>query len=147
MFYSLGILKRCESVKLSLPVRTARAFIINFSGSNLEFMIMASLFMASLFCFFLVLFTNIGARCTHLGLLKGRRPLSSCYLGISLPRFYGLAAWAELFKAGLRQPRVSARFELRFERLKSSSVLIVLVYKLMIGSSKNNRENYPRKCF
>ena len=55
--------------------------------------------------------------------------------------------WAELFKAGLRQPRVSARFELRFESLKSISVLILFVYKLMIGSSKNNRENYLRKCF
>ena len=43
---------------------------------------------------------------------------------------------AELFKAGLD----SARFEFRFESLKSISVL-------MIGSSKNNRENYPRKCF
>ena len=36
--------------------------------------------------------------------------------------------WAELFKAGL------------------GSVLILLVYKMMIGRSKNNRENYPRKC-
>ena len=50
---------------------------------------------------------------------------------------------AELFKAGLD----SARFEFRFESLKSISVLMLFVYKLMIGSSKNNRENYPRKCF
>ena len=35
---------------------------------------------------------------------------------------------AELFKAGLRQPRVSARFEFRFESLKSISVLILFVY-------------------
>ena len=35
----------------------------------------------------------------------------------------------------------------RFESLKSISVLILFVYKVMIGSSKNNRENYPRKCF
>ena len=54
---------------------------------------------------------------------------------------------AELFEAGLRLPRVSARFEFRFESLKSISVLILFVYKLMIGSSKNNRENYPRKTF
>ena len=27
------------------------------------------------------------------------------------------------------------------------SVLVLFVYKLMIGSSKNNRENFPRKCF
>ena len=42
---------------------------------------------------------------------------------------------------------VSARFEFRFDSLKSISVLILFVYKLIIGSSKNNRENYPRKWF
>ena len=31
--------------------------------------------------------------------------------------------------------------------LKSISALILFVYKLMIGSSKNSTENYPRKCF
>ena len=31
------------------------------------------------------------------------------------------------------------RFKLRFESLKSISVLILFVYKLMIGSCKNNR--------
>ena len=35
---------------------------------------------------------------------------------------------------------VSARFEFRFESLKSISVLILFVYKMMIGSPKNNRE-------
>ena len=45
------------------------------------------------------------------------------------------------------QSWVSTRFEFRFESLKSISVLILFVYKLMIGSSKNSRENYPRKCF
>ena len=40
----------------------------------------------------------------------------------------------------------SARFEFTFESLKSISVLILFVYKLIIGSSKNNRENYPSKC-
>ena len=39
------------------------------------------------------------------------------------------------------------KFKVRFESLKSISVLILFVYKLMIGSSKNNRENYPRKFF
>ena len=43
--------------------------------------------------------------------------------------------------------RVSAKFELRFESLKSISALILFVYKLMIGSSKNSTENYARKCF
>ena len=41
----------------------------------------------------------------------------------------------------------SARFDFRYESLKSISVLILFVYKLIIGSSKINRENYPRKCF
>ena len=39
------------------------------------------------------------------------------------------------------------RFEFRFESLKSILVLILFFYKLMIGSPKNNREYYPRKCF
>ena len=39
------------------------------------------------------------------------------------------------------------KFKFRFESLKSISILIPFVYKLMIVSSKNNRENYPRKCF
>ena len=30
--------------------------------------------------------------------------------------------------------------------LKSVSALILFVYKLMIGSSKNSIKNYPRKC-
>ena len=45
---------------------------------------------------------------------------------------------AEMFKVGLRYQRVSARFEFRFESLTSISVLILFVYRLMIGSSKNN---------
>ena len=56
---------------------------------------------------------------------------------------------AELFKGG--QVKIiqgySARFEFRFESFKRISLLILFEYKLMIGSSKNNRENYPRKCF
>ena len=63
------------------------------------------------------------------------------------PSVNALMAWAELFKAGLRWPRVSVRFELRFESWKSISDLILFVYKLMIGSSKNSKEKYPRKCF
>ena len=37
------------------------------------------------------------------------------------------------------------KFEFRFESLKSISVLILFVYKLMIGSSKINRENTLEK--
>ena len=72
-------------VSFPLPVRTARAFILNFSGWNLEFMIMASLF-----CFV----TNINARCTHLGVLKRKTAAFILLFGISHPRSYGLAAWA-----------------------------------------------------
>ena len=57
------------------------------------------------------------------------------------------AAWAGFFEAGLRYPRVSAKFELKYESLKSKSSLILFTYNLMIGYSKKNRENYPRKCF
>jgi len=39
------------------------------------------------------------------------------------------------------------RFEFRFESLKRISVLILFVYKLMIGSSKNNRENIRENAF
>ena len=39
------------------------------------------------------------------------------------------------------------RFEFRFERLKSSSVLILLVYKLMIGSSKKPRKYIRENAF
>ena len=39
------------------------------------------------------------------------------------------------------------RFEFRYESLKIISVLILFVYKLIIESFKNIRENYPRKCF
>ena len=44
-------------------------------------------------------------------------------------------AWAGLFKAGLRLSRLSAKFELRYERLKSKFSLILFVNKLMIGCS------------
>ena len=50
---------------------------------------------------------------------------------------------AGLFEAGLREPRVSAKFELKYESLKSKFSLIPFAYKLMIGYSKKNRENYP----
>ena len=73
-------------VSFPLPVRTARAFIINFPGSNLEFMAMASLF-----CFVL----QISVRDVHTwGLLNGKTAAFILLFGISHPRFYGLAAWA-----------------------------------------------------
>ena len=69
-----------------LPVRTARAFIVNFPGSNLEFMIMASLF-----CF---VYKYQCANSTHLGALKRNTAAFILLFGISHSRFYGLAAWA-----------------------------------------------------
>ena len=44
-------------------------------------------------------------------------------------------AWAGLFKAEVRLYRVSAKFELTYERLKSKFSLILFVNKLMIGCS------------
>ena len=61
------------------------------------------------------------------------------------PRDFAL--WAELFKAGLRYPRVSSKFEFRYESLKSKFSLIIFVNNLMIGYSKKNRENCPRNAF
>ena len=52
-----------------------------------------------------------------------------------------------MFEARLRQPRVSAKFELRYESLKSKFSIILLAFNLMIGYSKKNGENYPREYF
>ena len=58
--------------------------------------------------------------------------LSVFSLAKSLPLILEISATyrAELFKAGLRKPRISARFEFRYESLKSISILILFVYKL-----------------
>ena len=53
-------------------------------------------------------------------------------------------ARAGLFKAGLRKPRVTAKFEVRYESLKSKFSLILFNYNLMTGYFKKNIENYPR---
>ena len=45
-----------------------------------------------------------------------------------------------LFEAGLRKPWVSAKFELRCERLKSKVSLILFAYNLIIGYSKNKKK-------
>ena len=67
------------------------------------------------------------------------RPLKdSCCL--TFVKLLILLIRAELLKAGLRYPRVGAKFEFRFESLKSISVLILFAYKLMIGSSKDNKD-------
>ena len=53
----------------------------------------------------------------------------------------------DLFKAGLRQPGVSAKFEFRYESLKSKFSFILFAYYSMIGCSKKNRENYRENAF
>ena len=58
-----------------------------------------------------------------------------------------LMARAGLFEGGLRYPRVSANFELRYESLKSQFSWILFAYNLMIGYAKKNTENYQRECF
>ena len=45
------------------------------------------------------------------------------------------------------QPMVSSKFEFRYEHSNSKFSLILFVNNLMIGHSKKNRENCPRKCF
>ena len=40
-----------------------------------------------------------------------------------------------------------AKFEFRYESLKSKSTFILFAYNLMIGCSIKNRENYRGNCF
>ena len=54
---------------------------------------------------------------------------------------------AGFIKAGLRKPRFTTKFEFRYKSLKGKFSSILSVHYLMIGYSKNNRENCPRKCF
>ena len=54
---------------------------------------------------------------------------------------------AGLSEAGLRSPKVTVKYELRYGSLKSKFSLILFAYNLMIGYSKNNGENYLRECF
>ena len=60
---------------------------------------------------------------------------------------YEIASRPGCSKLGQDKPRVSAKFELRYESLKSKFSLIHFAYNLMIGYSKKNRENYPRDFF
>ena len=75
-------------------------------------------------------------------MLDRHRAISRCAFGVAW-----LKPRAGLFEAGLRQLRVSAKFEFRYKSLKSKFSLILLAYNLMIGYFKKNRENYPRECF
>ena len=56
-------------------------------------------------------------------------------------------SWAGLFKAGLRKPRVSAKYKFRYESLKIRLSLILFACNVMNWCSKKNSENYPGKCF
>ena len=48
---------------------------------------------------------------------------------------------------GYDNPGLVRNLNSDMESLKSKFSLILLVNNLMIGSSKKNRENRPRKCF
>ena len=52
-----------------------------------------------------------------------------------------------LFKEGLSQPRVSAKFDFRYETLRSQFSFILSAYNLIIGCSKKKRGNYPGNTF
>ena len=54
---------------------------------------------------------------------------------------------AGLFEAGLRQLRVCAKFELRYESLKSKFSLTLFAYNLMIGYAKKIEKIIWRECF
>ena len=54
---------------------------------------------------------------------------------------------AGLFEAGLRKPRVSANFELRYESLKSLFSWILFAYNLMIGYAKKIGKIIPEGAF
>ena len=58
---------------------------------------------------------------------------------------HSVSTRAGLFEAGLRYPRVSAKFELKYESSKSKFSLILFAYNLMIGYSKKNKENLSEK--
>ena len=54
---------------------------------------------------------------------------------------------AELFIAGLKLARVSAKLEFRHVSLNGKFSLTLFVYNLTIVCSKNSREMYPSGCF
>ena len=79
-------------------------------------------------------------------LIVKHQPSTFSYMLCNTP-LEGVTFQGPVVQSWVKIPRVSARLEFRFESLKRISVLILFVYKLMIGSSKNSTENCPRKCF
>ena len=77
--------KQALSVKLPLPVRTARAFIINFFRFGFRIHD-HGISLCS------VLFPNVSARCAHLAALKRKTAAFILLFRISHPRFYGLGS-------------------------------------------------------
>ena len=56
--------------------------------------------------------------------------------------------WARLFKAELRKPRVSEKFEFRDMKAKKNKFrLILFVYNLVIECSVKNRKRFSKKMF
>ena len=52
--------------------------------------------------------------------------------------------WLEALKIA---QKIIRKNDLEHKRKKPGLILILFVYKLMIGSSKNSTENYPKKWF
>ena len=77
--------KQALSVKLPLPVRTARAFIIIFFRFGFRIHD-HGISLCS------VLFSNVSARCAHLAALKRKTAAFILLFRISHPRFYGLGS-------------------------------------------------------
>ena len=80
------------------------------------------------------------------------------YYNNSLCRFVGFVTYTEHMKVSPTKKKLAiGEKKKRFppymykkkilHLLKSISGVILFVYRLMIGSPKNDRENYPRKCF
>ena len=58
-----------------------------------------------------------------------------------------ISIWPQLFKAGLRYPRVSVKFDFRSENFERKFSSNIFACNLIIGCSKKNSENFPKKTF
>ena len=70
------------------------------------------------------------------------------YHFLSAPLSLSLSIQGSVVQSWVKITQGQCRIWIQIWKLKKhKSVLILFVYKLMIGSFKNNRENNPRKCF
>ena len=66
---------------------------------------------------------------------------------LELSLFHYLHIRPQLFKAGLRYPRVSVKFDFRSENFERKFSSNIFACNLIIGCSKKNSENFPEKTF